>query len=393
VNRTAREIRRAFENITPNVLNRVLSQTSLEKGTVTPMQEKKPFIPCAIQKIASAAAVVVLLVAIGAVALMILNGRTNPQLSEHPTEPPTEAPTEPVVIPEGPASQEKAIAYMKLYVKNPDRYELIDYKYQEHTDKYEATFVYRVYGIYTSDYCRVVMRSDGTLDHCSAPNEGIFDNIQITPEMLQSADERLYNMCYGLSKDSYTHEDMRIIMDEGVVSVEYTLKPPDPGAFLETYVVPLIQDEVAYDEEAALAQAKKYFGVNDAGLFLDVKCELSDDKNFVHYNVSFWVNGYRYSCEVGRFTGEVWNAEKVRAEHWDSNSETPPPVSEELALKNVFDFYKIEDRTRVKELKTELATEDGRACYVIRFRYSGKKYTCQVDASTGLKVRFQAHSE
>ena len=59
------------------------------------MQEKKPFIPYAIQKIASAAAVVVLLIAIGAVALMILNGRTNPQLSDNPTEPPTEAPTEP----------------------------------------------------------------------------------------------------------------------------------------------------------------------------------------------------------------------------------------------------------------------------------------------------------
>ncbi len=141
MNKTAREIRRAFENITPNVLDRVLSQSSLKKGAVTPMKEKKPFIPYAIQKIASAAAVVVLLVAIGIVALMILNGRTNPQLSDNPTELPTEAPTEPVVIPEGPASQEKAIAYMKLHVKNPDRYELIDYTYQERTDKYEAMFL------------------------------------------------------------------------------------------------------------------------------------------------------------------------------------------------------------------------------------------------------------
>lgn len=105
VNRTAREIRRAFENITPNVLDRVLSQSSLKKGAVTPMQEKKPFIPYAIQKIASAAAVVVLLIAIGAVALMILNGRTNPQLSDNPTEPPTEAPTDSEEIPEGPLPQ------------------------------------------------------------------------------------------------------------------------------------------------------------------------------------------------------------------------------------------------------------------------------------------------
>ena len=58
------------------------------------MKEKKPFIPYAIQKIAYAAAIVVLLIAIGAVALMILSGRTNPQLSENPTEPPTEAPVE-----------------------------------------------------------------------------------------------------------------------------------------------------------------------------------------------------------------------------------------------------------------------------------------------------------
>ncbi len=91
MNRTAKEIRRAFENITPNVLDRVLSQTSFEKGAVTPMKEKKPFIPFALQKIASAAAVVVLLFAIGAVALMILNGRTNPQLSGNSTEPPVES--------------------------------------------------------------------------------------------------------------------------------------------------------------------------------------------------------------------------------------------------------------------------------------------------------------
>lgn len=536
MNRTAREIRRAFENITPNVLDRVLSQSSLKKGAVTPMQEKKPFIPYAIQKIASAAAVVVLLVAIGAVALMILNGRTNPQLSDNPTEPPTEAPTEPpteapvdidlenlklnatkldkdgneigttqitihvtkgeddkitdiqidpfdgwkglalpvdsttgekfeiqqitenvtesvniatlggfkndnryyfctlfftddfeqivfvmptnisyevdhhyyvaaagnnltvekilahfegitiiptrVEIPEGPASQEKAIAYMKLHVKNPDRYELIDYTYQEHTDKYEAMFVYRVYGISTSDYCRVVMCSDGTLDHCSAPNEGIFDNIQITPEMLQSADERLYNMYYGLSKDSYTIEDMRIIMDAGVVSVEYVLDPPEPATFLETYAVPLIQGEVVYDEETALAWAKKYFGVGEARLFLDVKCELSDDKNFVHYDVSFRVNGYRYSCEVGRFTGEVWNAERVRAERWDSNSDVPPPISAELATKFVFEFLNI-DQTQVKELKVELITNDDAPHYKITFLHNGKEYEWEIDVDTG----------
>ena len=382
MNRTTREIRRAFENITPNVLDRVLSQSSLKKGAVTPMKEKKPFIPYAIQKIASAAAVVVLLVAIGIVALMILNGRTNPQLSDNPTEPPTEAPTDPVVIPEGPASQEKAIAYMKLHVKNPDRYELIDYTYQEHIDKYEAMFVYRVYGISTSDYCRVVMCSDGKLDHCSAPNEGIFDNIQITPEMLQSADERLYNMYYGLSKDSYTIEDRCIIMDAGVVSVEYVLDPPEPATFLETYAVPLIQGEVAYDEETALAWAKKYFRVAEARLFLDVKCELSDDKNFVHYDVSFRVNGYRYSCEVGRFTGEVWNAERVRAERWDSNSDAPPPISAELATKFVFEFLNI-DQTQVKELKVELITNDDAPHYKITFLHNGKEYEWEIDVDTG----------
>ena len=92
--RTAKRIRRAFENITPDVLDRVIAQGYHEKGAVIPMNEKKPFIPFALQKIASAAAIVVLLIAIGAVALMILNGRTNPQLNENPTEKPTDAPVE-----------------------------------------------------------------------------------------------------------------------------------------------------------------------------------------------------------------------------------------------------------------------------------------------------------
>ena len=94
MDRTAAQIRRAFENITPDVLDRVITQGYHKKGVVIPMKEKKSLIPVVLQKIASAAAIVVLLIAIGVVALMILNGRTNPQLSENPTEEPTDAPVE-----------------------------------------------------------------------------------------------------------------------------------------------------------------------------------------------------------------------------------------------------------------------------------------------------------
>lgn len=90
MDRTARKIRRAFENITPNVLNRVIAQSYHEKGVVIPMNEKKTFIPFVLQRIASGAALIALVIAIGYVGLMILGGRTGLQLGENPTEPPTE---------------------------------------------------------------------------------------------------------------------------------------------------------------------------------------------------------------------------------------------------------------------------------------------------------------
>lgn len=94
MDKTAKQIRRAFENITPNVLDRVLSQSNHEKGVVIPMNEKKPVIPFILKKITTGAALIALVVCVGYVGLMILGGRASQQLSGMPTEAPTEAPVE-----------------------------------------------------------------------------------------------------------------------------------------------------------------------------------------------------------------------------------------------------------------------------------------------------------
>lgn len=91
---TGNRIRRAFENVTPDVLNTAFSHDLPEKGVVVPMNKKKNFIPFVLQKIAVGAAMIALLIGIGTVAWMILNSRKNPPLNDNPTE----ASTSPITI-------------------------------------------------------------------------------------------------------------------------------------------------------------------------------------------------------------------------------------------------------------------------------------------------------
>ena len=81
---SGRRIRKAFEHMTPNVLNTVLPDECPKKGVVIPMSEKKNVISLWLKKAGSAVAILVLLIGIGAVGLMILVGGQTPQLSGDP---------------------------------------------------------------------------------------------------------------------------------------------------------------------------------------------------------------------------------------------------------------------------------------------------------------------
>ena len=234
MDRTAEQIRKAFKNTTPNVLDRVLSQGQHEKGVVIPMKEKKIVIPPALKKIASAAALLALVLFAG-----YIGGIT--ATAHYLANVPTETPTEPVVIPEGPASEEKAIAYMKQHVKNPDRYTLVEYKYQEDTYVYKAFFAYLLNGVPTGDVCHIHMRANGDLITCIVPEEGAFDNIQVTDEMLQKAEEDLYTL-HSLSKEIHSIEEKYIVWSNGVLSVQFSVffKSNDGVThMLKIYTVPL----------------------------------------------------------------------------------------------------------------------------------------------------------
>ena len=86
MDRTAEQIRKAFKNTTPNVLDRVLSRGQHEKGVVIPMKEKKIVIPPALKKIASAAALLVLVLFAGYIGGITATAH---YLANVPTETPT----------------------------------------------------------------------------------------------------------------------------------------------------------------------------------------------------------------------------------------------------------------------------------------------------------------
>ena len=74
MNRTEKDIRRAFEKATPDVLDTVLSHDCHEKGIVVPVTKRK-FVPFVVRKLVSAIITLLLIAALVAVMMLISNGQ------------------------------------------------------------------------------------------------------------------------------------------------------------------------------------------------------------------------------------------------------------------------------------------------------------------------------
>lgn len=72
MNRTEKEIRNAFENATPDVLETVLLHDCPEKGIVIPAIKRK-FVPFMLRRILSALITLLLIAGLVAVAMLLLN--------------------------------------------------------------------------------------------------------------------------------------------------------------------------------------------------------------------------------------------------------------------------------------------------------------------------------
>ena len=72
MNRTEKEIRNAFENATPDVLETVLLHDCPEKGIVIPATKRK-FVPFMLRRILSALITLLLIACLVAVAMLLLN--------------------------------------------------------------------------------------------------------------------------------------------------------------------------------------------------------------------------------------------------------------------------------------------------------------------------------
>lgn len=183
------------------------------------MKESKMVISKILHGIVPGVIALALVIGICAVGLMILNGRTKQSESDptsqpteeptqpptnHPTEPPTEQPTEPPT--EEPADpmqdlKNKARKYMEKYVYNSDKYELIDFTYNEIRGAYVADFRYMVNGVKTREHCLVNLYKDGIRYSVSKSFTGQFANVEITNEILNNAEDRMYRD-YLLSRET-----------------------------------------------------------------------------------------------------------------------------------------------------------------------------------------------
>ena len=190
------------------------------------MNEKRNIIPPFLKDVLPIAGILVLIIAICIVGVMILNGRSNEQLASNPTEgttstpsdSPTDAPTEPPTEPptETPADplrhlKDKAAEYMENYTYYSDKYALVSFEKYGLWDFYVADFRYMVCGIPTTDSCSVSIWSDGTLKGVSKSFTGNFAYYEITEEMLQRAENKLYTD-YSLSKENTSIQHREISM-------------------------------------------------------------------------------------------------------------------------------------------------------------------------------------
>ena len=141
-----------------------------------------------------------------------------------------------------PVTESTAAAFLNTLCEDSQQYSLRDFYYTPDTGVYTAIYNTILCGTATTDFIYIMLNTNGELVSYAKPREGAFNGIEITSEMLQEAEETLYNT-FDLSTELCSIDFKQIAWEDGVLSMHYYVETADGiGASHTTinkYTVPL----------------------------------------------------------------------------------------------------------------------------------------------------------
>lgn len=396
------KIRQAFENATPDVLDSVLSDCSKQKGVAAMNENKKV---TRITKIASTAAILLLLVGISAAAVSVIGsgftlnpsarpGSDGPVISGGST---SSTGTDTVYI-----APETALAIALEHAGL--REELVsntqvDVDTDDRTPHYDVSFCDGQYDYeYEIDYM-----TGQILEHEKEPCDSSPTGNTVGP--MTSGEAIEYALRYaGLGRDDVT--DLTCERDDDGERWRFDVEF-DAGGYEYSYLIDAVTGELLQIEKEpsdnavqggnnvqagpATDEAKRAL---DAALaevawtrndITDLSCELDDDGDEVpHYDIEFEAGGIEYDIKVHAGTFEILKVEKELID--DSAALPEGSLTEDEAIQ-----LALEDRgftqDEVTDLSCEVEVENDVTIYEIEFEADGVEYAVKVcDTPSGIQI-------
>ncbi len=186
-----------------------------------------------------------------------------------------------------------------------------------------------------------------------------------------------YDIVFKTESGSHTYQ---IDATTGEILQPATSDPtPDPS--------PTVPPDGKITANDAINLAVEHFNLDRSNVMFE-SCGLDNDKNFPHYDVSFYCNGYEYECEVGIYSREIRDPEKEPMKYGDESSgQIMPLITANEALELAAKHFKL-DISKLKHTECETDHDDDHhdsenLHYDVSFEFEGYDYECEVDAFDG----------
>ncbi len=206
------------------------------------------------------------------------------------------------------------------------------------------------------------------------------DNAGISKDEIYYLDTEFENNCYSIVffTDGRDHNYKIDAVTGEILQPAASDPTPDPS--------PTVPPDGKITANDAINLAVEHFNLDRSNVMYEYS-NLDNDKNFPHYDVSFYCNGYEYECEVGIYSREIRDAEKEPLKYGgtsdSSSSQLQISLTSKGALEAAANYFNL-DVSKLKQKECEIDDDDGKHLhYDVSFEYEGYDYECEVDAYDG----------
>lgn len=396
------KIRQAFENATPDVLDSVLSDCSKQKG-VAAMNENKNKIR--ISKIASTAAILVLLVSISAAAVTVIGsgftlnpsarpGSDGPVISGGSTggagqDTENIAPETALAIAlEHAGLRDELVSDTRVDADTDDRTPHYNVSFCDGQYDYEYEIHYITGEILEQDKELCEKNPTGNTVGPMTSDEAIEYALRYTGF---GADEVTKLNCERDDDDDKWRYEVEFVAD----GVEYGCTiDAVTGELLELEKEPAIGNSQGSDDKQDFADdvnAKQavYAALAEVTWTMeditDLNCKLDDDSDEApHYDIEFVAGGVEYDIEVHAETFEILKVEKEVLD--DIVPDPEGAITQDQAIEMALENQEF-TRDQVTNLTCEVEVENDVTVYEIEFEAGGVEYVVKVcDTPSGIQI-------